>query len=228
VIRAWAVHLVTAAGALVALLTLLAITAGEWRAALLWMTLAMGIDSADGTLARWARVEEVLPGFDGALLDNVVDYLNYTVVPAFFLVYAPLLPPGWNVAAGAAVVLASAYQFCRADAKTDDHFFTGFPSYWNVVVFYLLLLELDPRAALALVLGLCVLVFVPFRYLYPSRTRPFRPLTLTLAALWAAACLVELFRFPEHSRTVVWLSVLFIVYYVVASVFARRRLQAAG
>jgi phosphatidylcholine synthase len=228
VARAWLVHLVTASGAVLALLALLAITRGEWRAALLWMALAMAVDSADGTLARWAHVKRVLPEFDGALLDNVIDYLNYTVVPAFFLIHAPLLPPGWSMFAGGAVALASAYQFCRADAKTDDHFFTGFPSYWNVVVFYLLLLELNPWAALAIVLMLCVLVFVPFRYIYPSRTRPFRPLTLTLASLWGLACLVELLRFPAHSTTVLRVSLLFIVYYVVASALAQRRLRAAG
>jgi phosphatidylcholine synthase len=227
VARAWMVHLVTASGAVIALVSLLAITRGEWRAALLWMTLAMAIDSADGTLARWARVKQVLPEFDGALLDNVVDYLNYTVVPAFFLIHAPLLPSGWNVFAGAAVALASAYQFCRADAKTDDHFFTGFPSYWNIVVFYLLLLGLNPWVGLAIVMALCVLVFVPFRYIYPSRTRPFRRLTLTLASLWGVACLVELMRYPGHSTTVLWVSLLFIVYYAVASALAQRRLRAA-
>jgi phosphatidylcholine synthase len=204
------------------LLAMLAITRGEWRAALLWMTAALVIDSADGTLARWSRVKTVLPDFDGALLDNIVDYFNYAIVPAFFLILAGLLPDGWGVAGAAGILLASGYQFCRTDAKTEDNYFTGFPSYWNIVLVYLLLLQVDPWYGLGIVLFFCVLVFVPFRYIYPSRTRPFRPLTLTLALVWGVLCLIAMWTYPNHSRTMVWVSFLFIIYYFVISYFARR------
>jgi phosphatidylcholine synthase len=224
VARAWFVHLFTAAGAVLGLLALLAIMQAEWRAALLWMTAALVIDAADGTLARWARVKEVLPAFDGGLLDNIVDYLNYAFVPAAFLLLAGLLPPGWwGVAGAAGIVLASGYQFCRADAKTEDNYFTGFPSYWNAIVLYLLLLQADPWIGLGIVALLCVLVFVPFRYVYPSRTRPFRPLTIGMTLAWGALCLVALLTYPDHPVGVVWLSLLYIPYYVGISVLARRR-----
>jgi len=221
--RAWFAHLFTATGAVLGLLALLAIADGAWGRALLWMAAAVVVDSADGAIARWARVRAVLPGFDGALLDNMVDYLNYVVVPAFFLVRAPLLPDGWAVPAAGAVVLASAYGFARDDAKTDDHFFTGFPSYWNAVVMYLLLLGIDAWLALATVAVLCVLVFVPFRYAYPSRTVPLRPLTVAVTAAWGVICLVEIVRYPAHSTTMLWVSLLYLPYYVGVSVYAQRR-----
>jgi phosphatidylcholine synthase len=223
VLRAWSVHLFTAAGAVLGLLALAAIMRGEWRAALIWMAVAMAVDSADGTLARWAHVKQVLPHFDGALLDNMVDYLNYAVIPAFFLLAAGLLPAGWGLFGAAGIVLASGYQFCRTDAKTDDHYFTGFPSYWNVVVLYLLLLRFDAWLALAIVLFLCLMVFVPFRYVYPSRTRPFRALTLALSAAWGILCLVVMFQYPAPSTMLVWASLAYVPYYVGISVLARRR-----
>jgi phosphatidylcholine synthase len=227
VARAWFVHLFTAAGAVLGLLALVEITRGEWRAALVWMAVAMAVDSADGTLARWARVKQVLPGFDGALLDNMVDYLNYAVIPAFFLVAADLLPAGWGLIGAGGIVLASGYQFCRTDAKTEDHYFTGFPSYWNVVLLYLLLLRIDPWIALGIVALLCVLVFVPFRYVYPSRTRPYRPLTLALASIWGVLCLVLMYQYPAHSPTLAWISLLFVPYYFGISVLAQRKEAAA-
>lgn len=224
--RAWFAHLVTACGAVVGLLALIEISRSEWRAAFIWMAVALAIDSADGTLARWAQVKRALPDFDGALLDNIVDYLNYAIVPAFFLFQAELLPPQWSVAGAAAIALVSAYQFCRADAKTEDNYFTGFPSYWNVVVFYLLLLDIDVWLGLAVVALLCILVFVPFRYIYPSRTRPFRTTTVALTTLWGLLCLGALF-YPRQAPLLLSISLLYVPYYVVASVLARRR-EVAG
>lgn len=224
VLRAWGVHAFTASGAVFGLLAMLAIAGGEWRVALFWMAATLVVDSADGSLARWAAVGKVLPEFDGALLDNLIDYLNYAVVPAFFLALGPFLPLPWAVAAAAAVLLASAYQFGHIDAKTADNFFTGFPSYWNVVVFYLLLLEAGPIATGVIIAILCVLVFVPFRYLYPSRTEAFRPLTLVLTATWGAACLAAIALYPDRSAfTLAAGSLLYVPYYVIVSILATRR-----
>ena len=106
--------------------------------AVLWLFLAaIFVDGTDGLLARQFRVKEVMPGFDGALLDNIVDYMTYTLAPMVLLWANGFLPDGvWGGVVAAVPVLASCYQFCRSDAKTDDHFFLGFPSYWNIVAFY--------------------------------------------------------------------------------------------
>jgi phosphatidylcholine synthase len=225
---AWGVHGFTATGAVFGFLALAATAAGEWQAALLWMAATLAVDGFDGMLARWAAVQRVLPGFDGALLDNMVDYFTYVVVPAFFLYRAPVLPAGWNLVAAAAILLSSAFQFCRIDAKTEDHFFTGFPSYWNIVAFYLLFLEFPPAAAMAAVGGLCILVFVPFRYAYPSRTPTLRSLTLALTVLWGLLCLAALLSYPDGHRPLAWLSLLYLPYYLGVSVLAGRRLPAGA
>ncbi len=134
-IFAWLVHLYTALGAVVGLYTILAIDESNFRLAFFLMAVTVIIDATDGALARAARVKEVIPWFDGALLDNLVDYLNYVIVPCLFLLRAGLLPPQDALWLAALPVLSSAYGFCQRDAKTADHFFLGFPSYWNIVCF---------------------------------------------------------------------------------------------
>jgi phosphatidylcholine synthase len=131
--RAFGVHVFTASGAIVALLAMRATAAGDLDQAVLWMLAALFIDGIDGTLARRWDVGRLVPQVDGRRLDDIVDYLNYVVVPAFFLIQAELVP-AW--AWVALPVLASAYGFARSDAKTADHYFLGFPSYWNVVAIY--------------------------------------------------------------------------------------------
>src|SRR4051794_24676036 len=144
-LRASAVHLYTASGAVLTFLILVAAYNGAAVIAL-WLGLAaLVIDSTDGLLARRFRVKEFLPSFDGSLLDNIVDYMTYVLAPVLLLWTAGYLPNGtFGVILAALPILASSYQFCRVDAKTGDgteaagvdHFFLGFPSYWNVVAFY--------------------------------------------------------------------------------------------
>ena len=211
---AWAVHLLTASGALVGTLALLAIANGNLSRAAFLMLVALAIDSVDGTLARAARVQDVLPGVDGRRLDDMVDYLNYVIVPAVFLACAGSLA-GWGWAA--CPILASAYGFSQADAKSEDDFFVGFPSYWNVVALYLWLLHLAPALGTAIVVGLSALVFVPLKYLHPSRMRVLRRTTNAAAALWLLAMAAAV-RWPGLlGERAVWATLLFPAYYLVLS-----------
>ncbi|MBA3534305.1 MAG: CDP-alcohol phosphatidyltransferase family protein [Ardenticatenales bacterium] len=216
---AWTVHLVTASGSVFGLLSLIAITQHEWMFAFICMAAAIFVDSVDGTLARMWRVKQIIPNFDGALLDNIIDYLNYVVVPAFFLYEAALLPPELALAGAALVVLTSGYQFCQADAKTDDNHFKGFPSYWNVVVFYLFLLGLNPWISLGIIALLGFLVFVPIHYVYPSRTVEQQRLTLVLSAVWGATTLIALLQYPNPQKPLIWASLLYVLYYVGLSLY---------
>src|SRR5574340_1545011 len=127
---AWTAHLYTASGAVAGLLAALAIVEDRYRGAFAWMAVSVLIDASDGWWARFVRVREVTPTFDGTLLDNIVDFVTYVFVPALFVVWARLVPPPWGIPVGAVMLLASGVGFCRSDAKSSDHFFTGFPSYW--------------------------------------------------------------------------------------------------
>jgi phosphatidylcholine synthase len=216
---AWSVHLYTALGAVAALEAIIFTVRGDVRGAFLWMAAALVIDSSDGTLARAARVKEVVPTYDGSKLDDIVDYLNYVFVPIFFAVETGLLPPGPAGLVAALPILASAYGFCASTAKTADFFFTGFPSYWNVVVFYMYLIAAPPALNALVLAMLSVLVFVPIGYLYPSRQPFLRPLTIALGVAWAVATLVAVYRLPDRSRLLLYGSLAFPLYYFALSFY---------
>jgi phosphatidylcholine synthase len=220
---AWLVHLYTASSAVLALLATLAIFDYRFRDAFFWLAVAIMIDSSDGVLARAADVKGRLPWFNGAKLDDIVDYLTYVFVPAVFVWRSLLVPDTWTIPVAAAILLSSAFGFNREDAKTSDHFFTGFPSYWNIVVFYLYLIRASQLANALVLLVLAILVFVPIRYLYPSRTPHWRLATVTLGIAWGIALLVMIWRLPDVSPALLWGSLLFPVYYVALSLVAGQR-----
>jgi len=220
----WLLHAYTASGTAIAFLALAAAVGGDEIAALWWLFLALLIDGTDGILARRLRVKEVLPAFDGARLDDIVDYITYCFVPIFLLWYGGYLPEGQLGTVLAVIpLLASSYQFCRADAKTEDHFFLGFPSYWNVVAFYVIVLGVSPVATAVLLLTCAVLVFVPVKYIYPSRTSTARRLNISLAGMWLVTYAVMLLQFPDPHVVVTTLSLLYVVYYAAVSVFLTLR-----
>lgn len=221
----WLAHAYTASGAVLALTATLAVWKGDFRTAFLLLAAAVVVDATDGALARALRVKERLPHFDGARLDDVVDYLTYVFVPALVVVQGRLVPEAWGMPVAAAMLLASGYGFAQADAKVHaaDYYFTGFPSYWNIVVLYLYVLRPPEWAAVALLVTLAVLVFVPLRYVYPSRTVTWRPVTLVLGAVWSVLMLVVIWRLPDTSGPWVLVSLVYPVYYVVLSLWLNGR-----
>lgn len=187
------------------------------------MAAATFIDSTDGWLARLARVRERTPRFDGARLDDIVDYLTFVFLPVFLLVEMDLLPPAVELPVAAAVLLASAYGFGNSDAKTDDYFFTGFPSYWNIVALYLVALGTGPTANALILLAFAALVFVRTGYVYPSRTPVLRRLTIALGSIWALLALVITWQLPAPSKPLVLVSLFFPIYYLFLSFYLQSR-----
>ncbi|MFK7897175.1 MAG: phosphatidylcholine/phosphatidylserine synthase [Myxococcota bacterium] len=185
-ILAWGVHLFTASGAALGLYSIFAIAEGNLPLATVLMLIAQFVDAADGTMARAARVTEYAPQIDGRRLDDIIDYLNFVIVPVFFMWHASSVAhSGWL----ALPVLASAYGFSRVDAKTEDDFFLGFPSYWNILAIYLWLLGVSPLIGTVWVVALSAGVFLPMKYLYPSKVNPMS-LRIALgvgAILWTLA-----------------------------------------
>lgn len=202
---------------MLAFLSALAVVAGDIRAAFFWLAIAIVVDSGDGLLARAFRVRERLPDVDGARLDDIVDYLTFVFVPAFLLYRTGCLPAGWGLPVVFAMLVVSAIAFSKADAKTPDHFFTGFPSYWNIVALYVYALDTPRELNAVVLLGLCLLVFVRIGYVYPSRTRPLCRVTVPFACAWGALLLYLIWQIPDVNRTLLVLSLAFPVYYTVLS-----------
>lgn len=210
---AWLVHAYTGAGAVLAFLAAQAAIARDFRMAFIWLFVAVLVDSTDGVLARAARVHERLPRFPGHKLDDLVDYLTFVFVPAIIVLQATLVPPPLTLPVVAAMLLSSLFGFVSEDAKTEDHFFTGFPSYWNIVVLYLVVLALSPILNAAILLALSALVFVRIGYVYPTRTTTARSLTVILGLVWSVMMMVLILQLPAPQRSLAWVSLFFPVYY---------------
>jgi phosphatidylcholine synthase len=223
IVLAWLVHFYTTLGAVVAFATIIRIEQKNFQDAFWLMSLAVVIDATDGTLARAARVKEQIPWFDGDRLEDIIDYANYVIVPCFFLWHSALLPPqdAWWVAV--LPLLASAYGFCQREAKTADHFFLGFPSYWNIVVFYLYVLQ-PPRWVNGFsIIALSILVFFPIKYIYPSRSPRYRLLTNGLGVLWGISVLLIIYLLPVPPRYLLFASLVFPAYYALLSLWLEFR-----
>lgn len=220
----WVVHLYTASGAVLALLAVVFAVRGAVLESFWVLLAALVVDGTDGILARRLRVAETIPAFDGARLDDIVDYLTYAFAPVVLLLTSRHLPGGvWGYVVAALPLLASCVQFCRTNAKTDDHYFLGFPSYWNVVAFYAVVLDLSPAVLSAVLVTCSVLVFVPVKYLYPSRALVLRRLNLALAGLWLVLYAVILVGMPRPNVIALGLSLAYLAYYGIASVLLTLR-----
>ena len=217
-ILVWGVHLYTALGLVAAALMAVFIVRGgddSFRAALALMIVATVIDSTDGWLARRARVKEFAPSFDGRRLDDLIDFQTYTSLPLLLIWRAEILT-GAQALWLLLPLLASAYGFSQVNAKTDDGFFLGFPSYWNIVAFYLYLLSPPVWFSLGTIIVLSILTFIPWRYLYPSQRAPFSLLTNLLAAVWVVLLTLVLLR-ASDSRLLLLISLAFPAYYMLMS-----------
>jgi len=223
---AWSVHLFTAIGALLGIFTLYEVYHHAFIKAFWLMAATIIIDGLDGTLARRAHVKTILPGFDGALLDNIVDYLNYVVTPCFFFLVMPnLLPVAYAPWIIGLVSLTSAYQFCQSDAKTPDHFFKGFPCYWNIVLFYMVVFGTSDVINASLLIIFSILIFVPIKYVYPSRldyltdSKALKWVMHGLALMFAISTIMVLWQYPNFNPLWLNLSLFYIVIYGVASLY---------
>lgn len=236
-LAAWLVHAYTATGVVLALLMVHLAYQGEVEAVLWLFLVSMVVDGTDGFLARHFRVKEVVPQFDGALLDNIVDYLTYAFAPMVLLWSAGRLPDeAWAAGLVASIpLLSSCYQFCRTDAKgleTDEHYFLGFPSYWNVLAFYVLVFDFGQATTVVMLLVFAVLVFVPVKYVYPSRTLDLWYVNMTAASLWLVAFGVITWQLEDQPGWLAVLSLVYVAYYVAVSLWltfrARPRSGAAA
>jgi phosphatidylcholine synthase len=225
---AWLVHLYTALGLVCAAGMAVVIVQGgdtRFRHAFLLMMVATAIDATDGWLARRARVKDVLPGFDGAALDNLIDFQTYTTLPLLLIWRADLLPGGlaWLLLVP---LLASAYGFSQTEAKTDDGFFLGFPSYWNIVAFYLFALHPQPSVSIGLITICSVLTFVPTPYLYATRGGPLAKTMNIGSAAWFVSLGFVLFGPEPYRESTAVVSLVYPVMYLALSAwvtFTRKR-----
>ena len=206
VVLAWMVHALTASGAVLAFLALLATDRGDWRAAVLWLIVALIVDGIDGPLARLVDVKRRVPRVSGSTLDLLVDYLTYVLLPAMLIDREGLVPAGFNLIAVALILVSSLYHFARTDSKSADNYFVGFPAVWNVVVFYLLVLRPAPIVGAIVVSLLAVLTFAPVYFVHPVRVRAFQPWLRLVLVPWTLASSALFLPFWGPRTRLAWLA----------------------
>jgi phosphatidylcholine synthase len=189
---AFAVHLLTASGAALALAAALGAARGEWRFVFACLGIALLVDAIDGPLARRFAVADRVPWFDGSALDFVVDYSTYVFVPALVLASAPLLSPPFDLIAGMVVAVVGALYFADRRMKTAGNAFRGFPAIWNGLIFVLMVFA-PPQWLTLLVIAICAVgTFAPVEFVHPVRVVALRPLTLAVTAIWSVLAVVAL------------------------------------
>ena len=187
------VHIFTALGVVFGFLALLATVDGKIPEAFLWLAAALFVDGVDGTLARAVNVNQNTPEIDGAILDNIIDYLNYVVVPVFIFYSLGMAPEPYLLLSCIAILLVSCFTFTNTNIKTDDFYFSGFPAIWNIVVLYFYILESSEFTNFIFVILFCILTFIPFKYVHPFRVVEFRKITLMITSIWMITTTILLF-----------------------------------
>ena len=183
-IKALSVHLLTASGAVFAMLAMLAAVEAKWSLMFLWLVVAFAVDGIDGPLARKYDVKKNAAEFDGVLLDLIIDYLTYVFIPAFALFKSGLMA-GWTGGLAIFVItFASALYFADTRMKTKDNSFSGFPGCWNMLVIVIFAIEPNFWVSLALVSLLALAMFLPLRFIHPVRTERWRMVSLPMALAW--------------------------------------------
>lgn len=206
---AYGVHLLTAVGAALGLWSIILIYDGMYQNAMWILALAVLIDSVDGTLARKFHAKRYAPKIDGALMDNIIDFITWTVAPLFW-VYATMNIP---ITVLLVCAVGSILAFSHKESKTSDQFFLGFPSYWNIVVLYLYLLDLPVLYSSVILLLFAISTVVPVKFIYPTRTPYLKQVTIGLGAIFFIQLILLLYLFNESPVLLIYSSFLFPVYY---------------
>ena len=216
--RALCVHLLTATGAVFAMLALLAAVQENWPVMFLWLVVAFAVDGIDGPLARHYDVKTNAPRFDGALLDLIIDYLTYVFIPAFALFQSGLLPGWTGWVAIIVITFASAMYFADNRMKTGDNSFQGFPGCWNMLVLVFFALQPATWVILMLVSGLALAMFLPLKFIHPVRTARWRVVSLPVALIWTICAATSAWTAFEPQALVLWALMASSVYLLVVGV----------
>jgi len=192
--KAFSVHLLTASGSFLAFLSLVACSEQRWAATFFWLGLALLVDGIDGPIARRLQVKEILPAWSGDMLDNIIDYVTYVLIPAFALYQRGFMGEGLSFLSAAIIVISSAIYYADTSMKTKENFFRGFPVVWNMIVFSLFVTQPGEWVSFAVVVIAAILSFAPINFLHPVRVKRLRNINLSIFLVWCVLGLVALIQ----------------------------------
>lgn len=220
--KAFGVHLLTASGAALALLAMLEAGEGDWQMMFLWLVVALVVDGIDGPLARRYDVKQHADAWDGVLLDLIIDYLTYVMIPAYALALGLL--EGWlGIFMALIIVTTGAIYFADTRMKTSDNSFSGFPGCWNMVVLVMFVVHPPDWLIVLMVILFAGLQFATLKFVHPVRTDRWRRITLPVALVWVGistwAAWVDFAKLPHFPTYVLVAASL---YLLLAGIFQER------
>ena len=218
-IAAWAVHGFTGSGAVLGFLAIISILNSDAVGAFLWLGLALLIDGIDGTLARKVDVNKQTPNIDGTILDSVIDYLNYVIIPSLMIYWFQMVPPGLEIILPAGIFLVSLYTFANLQMKTDDYYFRGFPAVWNIVVLYFFILGTHLYINVVVIVICLILTFLPVKFVHPLRVKELRNITIFVTIIWSATTL-KLVTTPTSKIFMIDSTIIFVMWVSTSIYFA--------
>lgn len=182
---AWAVHAFTLTGLVWATLAVVALLEGRPHWMWLWLGIALVVDGVDGNMARKHRIKEVVPWFNGAVVDNIVDYLTWTAIPtAFMVMYLPLGPRSLEIVLAILVLVSSMFCYANEAAKSGDYYFVGFPAAWNIVAVLLWVWNAPMAVCIAAIVIFSAMTLVPLHYTHPFRVERGKITNIAATFIW--------------------------------------------
>lgn len=205
---AFAVHLFTATGSIMAFMSLVEASNKNWIYSFAWLGLALFVDGVDGPMARRLGVKNVLPSWSGELLDNVIDYVTYVLIPAFIIYNSGLLNTTLSYLSGLIIVSSSAIYYADTSMKTKENFFKGFPVVWNMLVFALFVIHPNQWLCFSCIAISAIICFLPIYFLHPVRVVRLRMINLPIFLIW---CVLGIIALLYNFHSPFWVRVLSVV-----------------
>ena len=181
---AWSVHLLTCSGLIAGFLALICVFKNDETSAFLFLGLALLIDAVDGTLARKFKVSIFVKNIDGKMLDSVIDFFNYIIIPSVMIYWFKLVPSPFEIIIPSIILIVSAISYSNNNLMTSDNFYKGFPCIWNILLFYLYLFDLSQVYNLFLISACILLKFIPMKFIHPLRVNKYRRYSAVFMVLW--------------------------------------------
>ena len=218
------VHLLTGLGIVAGFFALIAVMNNNQKDAFLWLGLAFLIDSVDGTLARKFNVKKNFPHLDGKMLDSIIDFFNYVIIPSIMIYWFKYVPDQFVVLIPAILIFISIFSYVNLNILTNDNYYNGFPAIWNVIVLYFYIFGTSQHFNLIFLILLILLKFSPLKCIHPLRVKKFKNLSILFAIFWFITSILLILTKDMNINSVYEVSLMFLwvvsnIYFISVSIF---------
>ena len=180
----WCIHFLTCSGLIAGFISLINIFENNQVEAFLWLGVALIIDAIDGSLARKFEVSKNVKNIDGKMLDSVIDFFNYIIIPSIMIYWFDIVPMYFEIVIPSIILVISAISYSNNNLMSLDNFYKGFPCIWNILLLYIYFFDFNSITNLFLISFCIILKFIPLKYVHPLRVKKYKIQSIIFMALW--------------------------------------------